>query len=266
LSTDPLADVRAYYDAGARLNAGLPLYLATADTTTTEAYFYPPLLAITFRPLALLPYPMAAAIWGAGMVVAFWLTLRRLGWNRRTTIAVALLGLPIGWALAIGQAQVLVTWLVTLAAPWSVALAANIKVLPAFVALYWLGRRDVRRLAVFGGWLIGLVVLQLVLEPANTLAYIEYLSIDMSRGVNNLSPYALSPQLWWALAAAGGLATLLVARRQYGWAAAATYSVLVSPRLLSYMLMSLLAALATPSDRVTGRSSRGSAGDRDDRR
>ena len=31
LTTDPLADVHAYYDAGARLNAGLPLYEQPAD-------------------------------------------------------------------------------------------------------------------------------------------------------------------------------------------------------------------------------------------
>ena len=31
LTTDPLADVHAYYDAGTRLNAGAPLYPPTAD-------------------------------------------------------------------------------------------------------------------------------------------------------------------------------------------------------------------------------------------
>ena len=55
LTTDPLADVHAYYDAGARLNAGLPLYEQPATTNENEFYRYPPLLAILFRPLALLP-------------------------------------------------------------------------------------------------------------------------------------------------------------------------------------------------------------------
>ena len=55
LRLDPLADVRAYYDAGARLNAGLPLYVQTATTDDPGFYRYPPLLAIAFRPLALLP-------------------------------------------------------------------------------------------------------------------------------------------------------------------------------------------------------------------
>ena len=36
LDRDPLADVRAYYDAGARLNAGQPLYPPGADTRSEE--------------------------------------------------------------------------------------------------------------------------------------------------------------------------------------------------------------------------------------
>src|SRR6476646_6140880 len=61
LTTDPLADVHAYYDAGARLNAGLPLYDQPATTDESDFYRYPPLLAILFRPLATLPFEAAAA-------------------------------------------------------------------------------------------------------------------------------------------------------------------------------------------------------------
>ena len=62
LQVDPLADVRAYYDAGARLNAGIGLYEQAAGTNEAEFYRYPPLLALLFRPLALLPFEVAAAI------------------------------------------------------------------------------------------------------------------------------------------------------------------------------------------------------------
>ncbi|TMC62288.1 MAG: DUF2029 domain-containing protein, partial [Chloroflexi bacterium] len=79
VTTDPLADVHAYYDAGARLNAGAPLYVQAAGTNDPGFYRYPPLLAIAFRPLALLPWPLAAAIWETLLVVAFGLTIRRLG-------------------------------------------------------------------------------------------------------------------------------------------------------------------------------------------
>ena len=48
LQSDPLADVHAYYDAGARLNAGQPLYDQPAGTDDPSFYRYPPLLAILF--------------------------------------------------------------------------------------------------------------------------------------------------------------------------------------------------------------------------
>lgn len=45
---DPLGDVRAYYDAGARLNAGQLLYVQTVDADDAAFYRYPPLLAVVF--------------------------------------------------------------------------------------------------------------------------------------------------------------------------------------------------------------------------
>ena len=68
LQLDPLADVHAYYDAGARLNAGLPLYEQPVGTNDASFYRYPPLLAIAFRPLALLPFETAARIWEALLI------------------------------------------------------------------------------------------------------------------------------------------------------------------------------------------------------
>src|SRR5436190_22414007 len=75
---DPLADVRAYYDAGARLNAGQPLYVQTATIDDPAFYRYPPLLAIVFRPLAVLPYEAAAAIWEALVIASFVATVVRI--------------------------------------------------------------------------------------------------------------------------------------------------------------------------------------------
>ena len=79
LTTDPLADVHAYYDAGARLNAGQPLYDQPATTDESDFYRYPPLLAILFRPLATLSFEAAAAIWMVVLGVCFALTILRLG-------------------------------------------------------------------------------------------------------------------------------------------------------------------------------------------
>jgi hypothetical protein len=246
LTTDPLADVRAYYDAGARLNAGLPLYPADADTNTAEFYRYPPLLAIAFRPLALLPYELVALAWGAVMLGAFLLTVRTLGINERSVLAMAILALPIGWSIAIGQAQVAITLLVSIGTPAAVALAANIKLFPALVGVYWLGRRDWRSLGRLVAWGLGLLGLQYLLEPAATIAFLGFPSFEQVGEVRNLSPYALSPALWAALVGAGFLVALRLAPTKWGWASAVAFSVLVTPRLLVYQLMALLPAVRDP--------------------
>jgi hypothetical protein len=250
LTMDPLADVRAYYDAGARLNAGLPLYDQPADTNAAAFYRYPPLLAIAFRPLALLPFDVAAALWEVALVASFGLALRRLGLERPATwLALGMLAMPVAWSLAIGQAQVLVTALLALGAPWAVALAANLKLLPVLAAIYWLGRRDWRSLGRFAAWITALALLQLVLEPRGTIAFLSFPSLGQVGEVSNLSPYGISPLLWLVLLAAGLLLALRLAGTRYGWAAAVALAVLATPRLLAYQLSTLLAGLAAP-DRV----------------
>lgn len=243
LTTDPLADVRAYYDAGARLNAGQPLYQQAVTTNEAEFYRYPPLLAVLFRPLAALPYDVAATIWMVVVVASFLGILMRLGLSSRTWILVGLLGLPIGWALAIGQAHVPMTLLVLLGTPWAIAMAANLKVLPLLLAVWWIGRRDWRSLAWLGGWCGLLALVQLVLEPSGTLAFPGVLlDFEQVGRVRNWSPYALSPALWIVLVVVGTVAAIRLAPTRWGWAAAVALSVLATPRLLLYQLMGLLAA------------------------
>jgi hypothetical protein len=242
LTTDPLADVHAYYDAGARLNAGLPLYEQTADPNFNYYYFYPPLLAIAFRPLALLPFTTAALIWEAILIAATILTFRRIGLRESVLFATCLLALPLLWTLAIGQAQALVTMLLTYGTPFGVALAANIKVFPGLVAIYWVGRRQWQRLGRFALWMATLIGLQLVLEPAATIGYLDFLRLDLVANVQNLSLYAISPVLWQVSVVVMVLIALRFANTRWGWPAAVVLSVFATPRLLSYQLSTLLAA------------------------
>src|SRR3954447_16340017 len=244
VTTDPLADVHAYYDAGARLNAGLPLYDQPATTDDADFYRYPPLLAIAFRPLALLPFGTAAAIWEVAVVASLAGTLVVLGTRRETTwIVAAILALPIVWSVVIGQAQVPVTLLLAIASPWAVALAANVKLFPALAALYWLGRRDTRALLQFGIATGVLVLVQLVLEPRATIDFVQQLRLSQVGNVANISGYAFSPVLWGVLVVVGVGTAIRVAPSRYGWAAAVAMSVLASPRLLTSQLMTLLAAV-----------------------
>ncbi|MFL5768833.1 MAG: glycosyltransferase 87 family protein [Chloroflexota bacterium] len=247
LTTDPLADMHAYYDAGARLNAGLPLYEQTATTNEAEFYRYPPLLAIVFRPLARLPFEAAAVIWMTFLVACLALTIVRLGARRRETwLVMGMLALPTGWSLAIGQAQVVVTLLTVLAAPWAIALAANLKVFPALIAIWWVGRRDVRSLAWFAASVAGLVAVQFVLEPQATIDFVGQFGLAQVGHVENRSLYALSPILWAAAVIAGIVLAWRLAPTRWGWPAAVALSVLATPRLLIYMLSTLVAVIREP--------------------
>ncbi|MBA2380751.1 MAG: DUF2029 domain-containing protein [Chloroflexi bacterium] len=248
LGKDPLSDVHAYYDAADRLNHGAALYAQTATTNESAFYRYPPLLALLFRPLALLPFPAAAAIWEVivvGSLVGIIALIRPglRGWS-----LVGMIALPIVWSVVIGQAQVPVTLLMVLGRPWSLALATHLKIFPALAAIWWIGRRDWRSLAMFLAWSAGLAVLQLVLEPQGSLAFPGVFNLAQIGEVRNWSPYAISPVLWAVLVIGGTIAARRLAPTRWGWAAAVTVSVLATPRLLLYQLMTLLAGLREPSD------------------
>ena len=255
LMSDPIADARAYYDAATRLNHGQALYPATADPNVADFFRYPPLLAVVLRPAALLPYSWFALLWEAAMVVALWATIRQLGGGRRTWIAVGLLGIPIGWAIGIGQAQVLVTYLMAVGQPWSIALGGQLKLFPILVAVWWLGRRDWQAVGAVVGWTLILVLAEVVLEPTGSRAFLGIIGPDQVGNVRNISPYAVSPLLWAGLALAGAVAAVLLAPTKWGWPAAVALATLAPPRLLVYMLMSLLAATREPlpkGDRLSG--------------
>jgi hypothetical protein len=248
LTTDPLADVHAYYEAGARLNAGQPLYEQSASTAGSHYYFYPPLLAVAFRPLALLPFEAAAAIWQGVVIASFIGTLWLIGLrNRWLWLALGWLAAPLAWSIVIGQAHVPVLFLLTVGSPFSLALAGHLKIFPALAAVFWLGRRDWRRLGRFIAWTTGLVIVSFVLEPSGTIAFLGFPDLALVGEVTNLSPYAISPVVWAILAVGLGLAALVLAPTRFGWLAAVAWSVLVSPRLFLYQLSSLLAALRQPA-------------------
>ncbi len=248
LQNDPLNDIPTFYVGAQRLNAGETLYPPGADPDRIPYYFYPPLLAILLRPFALLPYPIFAALWEAGTILVFVLFVRRLGFNRRTAIALGLLGGQIADVLSIGQSQAHIAWLLSLGSPFAIALAGQIKIFPALVALYWLGRRDWRKLGWFVAWSVALVLLQVVLEPRESLAFVRGLGLQQVGTYDQLSPYAFAPWLWFGLVVAFLVITPLVARTRFGWAAAVAFSSLVYPRLFGYHLLSLGAALKPPDD------------------
>lgn len=244
---DPLADAHAYYEAASRLNAGKALYPADIDANGNHIFLYPPLLAIALRPLAVLPFVWFALGWELIVVASFVALVRYLGAKRRQTwLAIGVLGVPIGWALSIAQAHVPMTYLLALGQPWSIAVAANLKLTPALIAIWWLGRRDYQSFFAFVLWSLLLVLAQVLLASKATFAYFGSIGFDQVGQVRNISPYAQSPVLWIVLVLIGALVTIGLARTRWGWAAAVTIATLAPPRLLIYMLTGLLAAIRTP--------------------
>jgi alpha-1,2-mannosyltransferase len=251
-TTDPLIDLRVYYDAGMRLNQGQPLY-DPAATASTGLYLNPPLLAILFRPLALLPFPVVAVLWQCLLLGAIALTIWRAGLRIEVALAACWLGLPIMWAVAIGQVEPIITLLIALGSPLTLALAANIKVFPILVAVYWIARRDTKalmRLAIGGIVLIGF---QFVVEPAATLAWFQLTWLRPAFAVRSISPFAISPVLWLALVLVLVIVAFRFGRTRHGWALAVTLAVLAYPRLLAYQLMTLLAGVSGPEPTSTVR-------------
>lgn len=245
LTTDPFADTRLYYDAGARLNAGLPLYV---DSSVAGAgpYINPPLLAIAFRPLALLPFAIAAAIWQVVIVASFVATIRRIGIRRPALIALGCLALPILWALSVGQAELIITLMLTLGTPASVAVAGHLKLVPWLAAIYWVGRRDLRSLGRLVVWAVAIGLVQLVLEPAGTVAWLRLTWLRTAFDYRNISPFVVHPVLWAVMVVVLVVLALRFAPTRLGWPFAIALAVLAYPRLLVYQLTSLVAAFGGP--------------------
>ena len=172
-------------------------YRPDQSVATPLGYPYPPLLAILFRPLALLPFEAAPAIREVAVLACFAGTILWLGPRRRETwLALGILAPPIVWCLVIGQAQVVLYLFTAIGAPWSIALAANIKLFPAAISLWWIGRREWRRFGEFLVSIAVLVLIQLILAPKASLDYLTAISLHQVGGVVNLSPYVVTQLLW----------------------------------------------------------------------
>jgi hypothetical protein len=113
-------------------------------------------------------------------------------------------------------------------------------------AVWWIGRRDWPALRWFAIWMAALILFQFVVEPAATLAYPSVVGLEQVGQVRNWSPYAISPVLWAGLVVVGLIVALRLAPTRHGWLAAVAFSVLATPRLLLYQLMTLLAAVREP--------------------
>lgn len=208
-----MTDVDCYLRAAWAVRTGQDLY-EVLDTNDWH-YNYPPLFAILMTPLAnpppgedragMLPFPASVAIWYA-LSLAFlvlgvnWLAgaiektspgfqnqprFCRRWWGLRVLPVLACL-LPVGHTLMRGQVNLLLLALLcgmatatlqqrSRLAGWFLAGAICLKVIPAFLLLFPVWRRDGRCLAscALGLGILGGAIPMLVFGPARTVHYYE---------------------------------------------------------------------------------------------
>ena len=152
-------DLQAYWEAGRRVLAGEPLYRGGAETLGEPGEFrYPPHVALAFAPLAVLPLPVATAVWlalqlavASAMAVAL---LRGLPAASRPWAAAAfVLYLPLVLEVVVGNLNLMTLALCLLAWHWRdrpalagglLAAGLGLKLLPLTLVLFYLAAGRIR--------------------------------------------------------------------------------------------------------------------------
>lgn len=185
------ADGVTYYAAGERLNAGHPLYaLSPGDRPVRLEPPYwsvpllsPPLIAVIFRPLALLPLPLAMAIWVGAQMIAIIAVLVRVVRDWPSALFALVLALSIGLAMVIGNVNgfLLVGYYLVWryrdhsSAGGLVGLMTALKLLPVVLLGFLVARRDRRALAWFVGGLVASTAVSVA--GAGIQAHVDYFGV-----------------------------------------------------------------------------------------
>lgn len=249
------ADARAYYLAAERLRDGEPLY-AAMHPDAHEVFRYAPWFAVVFLPFTLLAIDVATYVWSLAMLACAGLAVvpvLRLG-GRPAVLLSALLGALLAETAMFGNAHPMVvaalSWtIVRPSAPWWLAAATSIKLVPIGFVLPWLRFRPIRD--------------SLVAVAVSLLLFLPMLAFDLSGYVTSpgkglMSLYAASPVLWAMMATLAVViaAWLTVKGSPYAFVAAAAAMFVVPPRVstayLAFLLPAVVAAVAVVGDRSSG--------------
>lgn len=227
LSDWRLTDASAYWDAAQRVRAGEQLYPLMADVEAPNVYRYAPWFAWLGVPFTFLPGILAGALWSVILVTASIVAVIPLFQRGALAVGFFFLAVLIGIS-AIGNVQpLLVAGLVwgveRRSGPLWIAVAASLKAFPLLFALVYLGRREWLRAALAGLLTVGLVAPMLLYDLSG---------YTTDPGV--ATALARWPPAYVAAVAALAAVTLLVARRRYGWLAAAATVGVAMPRLFVY--------------------------------
>lgn len=251
------ADAGAYYEAAQRLVGGHPLYPAF-NPEAHEVYRYAPWFAVLWIPLTAFPETLVAHVWSLAMLaasaIAAWPLIRR-GTPASLTLG-ALLGAFLAETAMFGNAHPLVVailvWTITRrTAPLWVGITTSLKLVPILFVIPWLGRHEWRKAA------LAIAAAAILFAPMLLFNLSDYVT---SPGTGLLSLYAVSPVLWFVVAAITGIVTVILAIRQstYAWLAAAVLMFVGPPRVTtSYLGFILVAVVVMLEERRLLRASHG---------
>lgn len=203
-ATSP-GDESAYWFAAERLRSGEPLY-TTAVSDPESLYRYAPWLAWLWMPLTLLPQPIAYFVW-EGLLLACGLyiivTLARMG---PAGMVLAALALPLIGAVESGNAGTIMVALLMWrrADPWSVGIAASLKVYPLLLCAGYIAQRRWR------DCIIAVTVAAVLWAPALLYGLSGYPTEGRREAL-----------LWLAIPAVLAVAAMALARTRWTWVAVA---------------------------------------------
>lgn len=257
-------DTTTLLAAGERLNAGHPLYaLSPGDRPIeiippywTVPLLYPPLIAVLWRPVALLGEVGATSLWfGALMAVSAAIAATLLRHTPRTGSAILALGAPfLALSLVAGNPNTLVAAGLLAAWRWAdrpwvgalVATLAAIKLFPVLLLVWLVGQRNWG--AVAWAAATGVALLGFSIAFAGTDAHAEYLRVALSTEPQPWSLAALTGHAWvsGAILVAGSLASLALASKPAAAFRAAVVALTFGTPAFGLTTPVLLIGLAAP--------------------
>lgn len=274
----PGTDIANYYAGGQRLRDGHPLYelspgdwpVPLAPPYVTVPLLSPPLMAVIWRPLAtLLSADASIHLWFVVVLTVFLATVLWQVWTGSgvRVLGIAVLAPAIALTALSGDINGLLAPLLIAAWYWSrrrrqaaggaaIAVAAALKLTPAFLAWWLVVERSGR--GVFG-FAIGLIACALVSLLGSTLAdHVAYLDVVAHTGTIGYTPWSVPgyvaafglgdpwPQASLVVVALSGTVGVwaLRARPALAWAVAVGTMVFATPVVHLITLSLLLPALA----------------------
>ena len=196
-------DLDVYAAGGRAVLTGQSLYDDGFDVRGAHLPFtYPPLAAMLFAPLSLLPHSVAAVIMLAVSTAALWWCIHRIvdmlglaeylggskGWLSTGLLALALVTEPVRQTLMFGQINIVLMFLVLADVfgrrslrGWGVGLAAAIKLTPAVFGLYFLITRQFKAAAMSVATGIAATLLAALVLPADSREYWTHTLGDPTR-------------------------------------------------------------------------------------